>query len=138
MFEHANAPSNQETIAPSLPTKKMSMLPSNIPTDRSSFAPSTKPKAHLEHKIKNKIGDGCANNLSFASAFFTHEGSTCNACRFCSGSSLSSLFDPRTSSTCIECDTNDDECEEFKVFTTFDKAWRTWFFTILTSDASTS
>jgi len=138
VFEYTNAPFNQETIVPSLPSTQISTLSSNFPSVRPSFVPSKKPKAYLEHDIESKIGDGCVNNFSFTSAFFTHEGSACNACRFCSGSTLGSLFDPRTYSTCIECDTNDNECKEFKVFTTFDKAWRMWFFTLLTSDASTS
>lgn len=64
--------------------------------------------------------------------------STCDTCSFCPGSTLSSLFDSNAPATCVDCKTSENDCKEFKVFTTFDKAWRMWFFRVLASGASPS
>ena len=111
------APSNQGISIPSDPSSTVS---SNKPSNQ----PSKKPIAHLADDIKRKVGDGCANSFSFKSACFTDAGYACNTCRFCPGSALHSLFDPNTSATCVECETSENDCKEFKVFTTFDRAWR--------------
>ena len=116
----------------------LSSVPPNVSSNKPSHVPSKKPIAYLADEIKRKVGDGCANSFSFKSACFTDTGSTCNTCSFCPGSTLASLFDPNTSAICVECETSENDCKEFKVFTTFDKAWRMSFFHLLTSDASTS
>ena len=89
-------------------------------------------------EIEGKIGNGCRNKISFTHAFFTESGSTCESCKFCVGSALSHLFDPKISSTCVECNAPDDDCKEFKVYTSFENAWKAWFFSVSSSDASTS
>lgn len=89
-------------------------------------------------EIEGKIGNGCRNKISFTHAFFTESGSTCESCKFCVGSALRHLFDPKISSTCVECNAPDDDCKEFKVYTSFENAWKAWFFSVFSSDASTS
>merc|ERR1712194_519179 len=135
----SNEPSRLPSIAPSIQGISIpSDPPSTVSSNKPSNEPSKKTIAHLADEIKRKVGDGCANSFSFISAFFTDAGSTCSTCSFCPGSALTSLFDPNTSATCVECETSENDCKEFKVFTTFDKAWRMSFFHLLTSDASTS
>ena len=131
IFEPTSAPSNQGTIIPSNP-------PTTVSSNNPSYEPSKKTIPYLADEIKRKVGDGCANSFSFKSAYFTDTGSTCNTCTFCPGSTLTSLFDPNVSATCVECETSENDCKEFKVFTTLDKAWRMWFFHLLASDASAS
>merc|ERR1712232_714332 len=69
------------------------------------------------------VGDGCSNNINFTSSFHTDSGASCSTCAFCEGFHLSSIFDPKVESMCIDCTTADNECVSLKVTTAFDKAW---------------
>lgn len=88
--------------------------------------------------IETKVGDGCANSVSFTSSFVTNAGLPCTSCGFCSGSALRDLFNPEKLSTCIECDAKESSCNKLRVVTAFDKAWKMPFFSLLSSDASSS
>jgi len=85
-------------------------------------------------EIKTEVGTGCANKALFSSSFTTEKGDLCTECSFCSGSSITSIFNPKSSSTCINCGSNQNECTNFQVITSFDEDWRMWFVSILSSD----
>lgn len=85
-------------------------------------------------EIKTEVGTGCANKALFSSSFTTEKGDVCSECSFCSGSSLTSIFNPKSSSTCIDCGSNQNDCTNFQVVVSFDEDWRMWFVSILSSD----
>jgi len=85
-------------------------------------------------EIKTEVGTGCANKALFSSSFTTEKEELCTECSFCSGSSITSIFNPKSSSTCIDCGSNQNECTNFQVITSFDEDWRMWFVSILSSD----
>jgi len=87
-------------------------------------------------KLKTVVGDGGANSLDFSSHYLTSTGSVCSSCDFCSGSRLGFLFDPNMQGICIDCGTIDNDCNRFRVITTFDKAWNLWFFSQVSSKVS--
>jgi len=88
--------------------------------------------------IETKVGDGCANSVSFTSSFVTDAGLPCTSCGFCSGSAIRDLFNPKKLSTCVECDVKESSCNKLRVVTAFDKAWKMPFFSLLSSDAPSS
>lgn len=80
----------------------------------------------------------CEYNFNFTSAYFNGNGVCDNTCEMCPGSALKALYDNSDYDSCVECSSSNAECDQFKVFTTFDKAWLIRFFTLTASIMSAS
>ena len=53
--------------------------------------------------IKDDIGDGGENKMSFSLSYANNDGSTCAPCLLCEGSALPNVFDPKSASLCVSC-----------------------------------
>jgi len=82
------------------------------------------------------INDGCSNEMHFASNFETESGEVCTTCETCEGSRIEHLFDPAKKSFCIDCGSAANECNTFRLVTTFSKSWIMNFLQIMSSDKS--
>ena len=93
--------------------------------------------ALTQEEIKNEVGEGCPNKFSFTSSFLFDGGDVCTSCSYCPGSLSGHLFDPKLSSTCVECgDSN--SCNTLQVIMSFDVAWKMSFFPLFSSNTSPS
>jgi len=72
--------------------------------------------------IKEAVGDGGENKMSFSLSYANNDGSTCSPCLLCEGSALHNLFDPKIASMCISC-TDNASCDEVIITNSFQKAW---------------
>lgn len=91
-----------------------------------------------QEEIKSKVGEGCPNQISFTSSFLTDGGDLCESCSYCPGSLRGDLFDPKKSSTCVECGDSSNTCNKLQVIMSFHAAWKMSFFPLLSSNASPS
>lgn len=73
--------------------------------------------------FEGAVGDGCENSINFHSSFSRDIGDAVASCQFCKGSHLSSLFNPKIDSTCIDFSSGKDACDSLTVITSFQKSW---------------
>lgn len=72
--------------------------------------------------LKDAVGDGGVNKMSFSLTYTNNDGSICSPCLLCEGSALPNVFDPKRASLCISC-TGNDSCNEAIITNSFHKAW---------------
>ena len=65
------------------------------------------------------------------------DGSTCETCKFCDGSSVKSLCDPKAENVCVVCSDTSDKCNYVSFITNFGKSWSIPFFDLTTSNKET-
>ena len=72
--------------------------------------------------LKDAVGDGGVNKMSFSLTYTNNDGSICSPCLLCEGSALPNVFDPKSASLCVSC-TGNDSCNEAIITNSFHKAW---------------
>ena len=84
--------------------------------------------------IKEKAGEGGgATSMKFDMMSTKSDGSSCVPCTLCDGHVLRSVFDPKVSSTCFDCSSQANPCDEIRIISTFGKEWGITFFTLVSS-----
>jgi len=119
---------------------KSSLLASSL----FAFSSVTSPAWSLnvsKSDIKAQL-DQCEIAFNFTSGYFDDDGAKCDdnaSCKMCSGSALRSIYDNSDYDTCVDCSSlSNSTCSQFKVFTSFDKAWLIRFLTLAASMESSS
>ena len=64
----------------------------------------------------------CKTRIDFDVAFTTDDGSTCETCKFCDGSSVKSLYDPKAENVCVVCSDTSDKCNSVSFIMNFGKS----------------
>jgi len=100
----------------------------------SSLLATTSIMAAFPDDVATTIGQGCQNTMEFNISFLTASGDACSTCNFCDGSRESDLFDSKMKNVCVDCETSDSDCDTLEVLTTFDKAWMTKYFHVVSSE----
>jgi len=100
----------------------------------SSLLATTSIMAAFPDDVATTIGQGCQNTMEFNISFLTASGDACSTCNFCDGSRESDLFDSKMKNVCVDCETSDSDCDTLEVLTTFDKAWMTEYFHVVSSE----
>jgi len=72
-----------------------------------------------QDKIKEEVGDGGSNTVSFSISYANDSETVCFPCAFCEGSSVNSLFNPKGPSVCIACGSDENSCNQMVVTTSF-------------------
>lgn len=76
-----------------------------------------------QSNIKDVVSDGGANHVSFSISYTNDDGTDCEPCTFCEGSSATDFFDPKSPSICITCGTEGKICNKLALTTSFKTPW---------------
>lgn len=87
-----------------------------------------------QSNIKDVVSDGGANHVSFSISYTNDDGTDCEPCTFCEGSSATDFFDPKSPSICIACGTEGKTCNQVALTTSFKTPWAMEYTTLTSHD----
>ena len=87
-----------------------------------------------KENVDKILKGACKNIIDYSMTSSTEDGSSCT-CTFCEESKLSTLFNPKATSTCLDCG---DTCTRVSYKTIFEFEWKKTFFEIFSSSKDKS
>jgi len=97
--------------------------PTQNPTPNPTEFPTKIPTSSPTALIEGNVGNGCINTIKISHAYETKDFTPCDACAFCAGSSLNTIFNPYIYGMCVDCSTAENPCNLIRIITSFTIPW---------------